>query len=301
MKSVLVIGANGFLGSNFLRLNIEKEIQSKNLFFIAADLYNKNIDKYIPFYFIDITNPEDCFKKIIKIDPDIILLTAALTDVDKNETEKDLATKINTEGPKNVLKACEKINSKLIFMSSDFVFDGTKKKGLYTEDDIPNPICHYGKTKYDAELALLKSNIDYLICRTAVLYGWNKNKLNFITWVLDKLDRQEKISIVANQTNNATFVRNLAEIIIKLIEKNAKGIYHTAGDGTLSRYEMALKCAEIFNYNKDLIYPIDNLNQIAIRPKNTGLDISKLKKLLASDLKIYSLEDGLKYMREFRI
>ena len=119
--------------------------------------------------------------------------------------------------------------------------------------------------------------------------------------MLDKLDHQEKILVVTNQTNNATFVRNLAEIIVKLIKKNAKGIYHTVGDGALSRYEMALKCAEIFNYNKDLINPIDNLTQIAIRPKNAGLDISKLKKLLASDLKIYSLEDGLKYMREFRI
>jgi dTDP-4-dehydrorhamnose reductase len=96
-------------------------------------------------------------------------------------------------------------------------------------------------------------------------------------------------------------VKNLAEILIKLIEKDAKGIYHTVGDCALNRYEMALKCAEVFNLKKELISPIESIEQKAIRPKNAGLNISKLKRLIGSDLKIYNLDDGLNYMKNHRL
>jgi len=296
-KRILIIGANGFLGKNILQFRNEREIQEQNFFFIAADLKNTNIDNSIPFYHIDITKTEDTIKKITLISPDVVLLTAAMTNVDENETYKDLATKINTEGPKNVLKACEKTDSQLILMSTDFVFDGISKEGNYNEEDIPNPLSHYGRTKYEAELALINSEIKYLICRTAVLYGWDNEKLNFITWILKKLQHNEKISITTTQINNPTFVRNLAQILLKLIEKNARGIYHTAGNEALNRYEMALKCAEVFKLNKDLITPIENFNQKAVRPKNAGLDISKLKNFIGSEIKIYNLDDGLNYMK----
>ncbi len=298
-KKILIIGANGFLGTNIIQNRGRNGKFYQDSFYIAADLYDNNIEKGIPFHFIDITNHKSTYKKIVKISPDVIILTAAMTDVDQNEIEKELAKRINTEGPKNVLAACKKINSKLIFMSTDFVFDG-KKQGNYSENDLPNPLSHYAKTKYDAEQAIINSEVDYLICRTAVLYGWNPNKLNFITWLLDKLQKNEKLRIVTNQINNPTYVKNLAEIILKMIEKNSKGIYHTTGNGALSRYEMALKCAEIFNFNKNLITPINNIEQKALRPENAGLDISKLKRLLGSELNVYSLEDGLKDMKQIR-
>ena len=209
--------------------------------------------------------------------------------------------KVNTDGAKNVIKACESIDAKLIFMSTDFVFDGTKTEGLYRENDAPNPLNHYGKTKYNAELLLSNSEIDYLICRTAVLYGWNTLRPNFITWILDNLQQNKPISIVSDQINSPTFVRNLAEILLKLIEKNATGIYHTTGDCALSRYEMALKCTEIFNYNDRLIKRIDSLKQKALRPKNAGLDISKLKGLITPELAVYGLVDGLNFMKRCQI
>ena len=110
-------------------------------------------------------------------------------------------------------------------------------------------------------MVIINSGIDFLICRTAVLYGWNYAKLNFIIWILNKLKQNEKTSIVSNQINSPTYIKNLAEIILRLIEKDAKGIYHTAGDVILSRYEMALLCAEVFNYNNELIVPIDSIKQ----------------------------------------
>ena len=298
-NKILIFGANGFLGSNIIQLRSKNELIYRDFSFIAADLHNNYIDKDVPYYHIDITHQEEVYKHIVSLSPDIIVLTAAMTNVDQNEKDKQLATKINVEGPKNVIKACKQIDSKLIFMSTDFVFDG-RNKGYYNEEDIPNPINHYAKTKFDAELAILNSDIDHLICRTAVLYGWNNEKLNFITWILKQLQNKERINIVTDQINNPTYVRNLAEIILKLIEKKASGIYHTAGDDALSRYEIAIKCAEVFEHNKDLINPIGSLNQVAVRPKNVSLNITKLKRFLGSELKCLSLLEGLKDMKNRR-
>ncbi len=294
---ILIIGANGFLGTNLLQFQNTNYFRDQRVQFIAGDLKKSNIQHKIPFYYMDITDIDDTLKKIKKISPNVIILTAAMTNVDQCEVDKELAMKINTIGPKNVIEACKELNSKLIFMSTDFVFDGTKENILNNESDVPNPLSHYAKSKYDAEQAIIDSEIDFLICRTSVLYGWNKTKLNFITWILKNLEQNQKISIVINQINSPTFVRNLSKIILKLIEKKAKGIYHTAGDGSLSRYDIALKCADVFNHDKSLITPIDNLIQRATRPKKAGLDISKLKKLIGTELKIYSLNDGLNYMK----
>ncbi len=177
-KKVLLIGANGFLGSNILNLKNSKESLHQNLLFYAADLENSRVMSSIPFYHIDITDSTITSKTIAKISPDVIILTAALTHVDQCEIDKSIATKVNVEGPKNVIKASKKIKSKLIFISSDFIFDGTKEIGsYYSEFDPPNPLSHYAKTKFEAEEQIIDSEIDYLICRTAVLYGWNKNLL----------------------------------------------------------------------------------------------------------------------------
>ena len=301
LKKVLVIGANGFLGTHLLEFRNAENLSKQNLHLVAADLSNSNLPSDIPFQIIDITNYYQTYKIISKICPEFIVLTAAMTNVDQCEVNRKLAEKINVTGAQNVVKICKKIQSKLVFLSTDFVFDGEKKRGYYyTETDIPNPLSYYAKTKYRAELIISGSEIDYLICRTAVLYGWYKIKLNFITWILNNLKQNNKISLITNQINSPTHVVNLAQIILKLIEKNAKGIYNTAGNCALNRYEIALKCAEVFGYNKNLIIPVDFFEQKAIRPKNVGLDISKLKKLIGTELKIYNLEEGLIYMKETR-
>ncbi|MFX1375565.1 MAG: SDR family oxidoreductase [Promethearchaeota archaeon] len=300
-KKILVIGANGFLGSNFLQLRKNRAVGELEFQFIAADIKNSNIPNDIAYFQMDIVNPQDTLKKIEKISPDVILLTAAMTNVDQNEVEKELATAINTRGPKNILRACKKIGSKLIFLSTDSVFDGISKEGNYNENDIPNPLSHYARTKYEAEQAIINSEIDYTICRTAVLYGWNQEKLNFITWIISKLQKKEPIHIVTDQINSPTFVKNLADILLKMIIKNAKGLYHAAGDCSLNRYEMALKCADVFDLDKGLISQIKHFEQKAIRPKNIGLDISKLKRFIGSELKIYDLDEGLNYMKNHEL
>jgi dTDP-4-dehydrorhamnose reductase len=297
MEKLLIIGANGFLGKNLLKI-YEQNATYKNKYKIyTADLLNSNIPQTFYFRKLDITNKEKTNHLIQEIHPDIIVLTAAITDVDKCEIERDIAREINFEAPKSIVEICNKTNTKLVFISTDFIFDGKKPNVPYHEQDIPNPPNYYAQTKFHAELSILYAEIEFLICRTAVLYGWNNDKPNFITWVLEKLSTGEEISIVTNQINSPTYVINLAEIIFKLIEKDQEGIFHTAGDSILSRYQMAVKCAEIFDYDKSLIHPIDNLEQTAQRPTNVGLDISKLKNVVQNEKKIYTFTDGLIHMK----
>ncbi|MHA1274836.1 MAG: SDR family oxidoreductase [Promethearchaeota archaeon] len=291
------MGANGFLGRTLIKCKNKNPIINDKYSIIASSLNKKIFPQEIPFYNVDITNSKSVNKLFNKINPDIVILTAAMTNVDECEINKEKAILINYKGPVNVINAIKNSDIKLIFLSTDFIFDGKMKDGLYSEDDKPNPISHYGLTKYMAEQAIIESNIDFLICRTAVLYGWDDYKLNFITWIINKLKNREKIRIVTTQRNSPTFVKNLAEIIYKLIEKNASGIYHTAGDGVYSRYEMANKCAEFFDFEKENIIPVDKIKQHASRPENAGLDISKLKNFLGPKFKIYSLEDGLLRMK----
>lgn len=299
-EKVLVIGANGFLGSYLMKLGSESKIWEHKLILIASDLDNSHLNQQIPFYRIDITDTENTIRTIQEIEPYVIILTASMTDVDQCEVDKKLATKVNIVGPKNVIKACEQADSKLVFLSTDFIFDGTKEGGLYKEKDIPNPLSHYAKTKYEAEKLIQTTELDYLICRTAVLYGWNMWKLNFVTWIIEQLKEENRLSIVTDQINSPTYVENLAEIILLLIEKKTEGIYHTVGDCTLSRYEVALETAKMFNYDPNLIQPSSNFKQKAIRPKNSSLDITKLKALIGSELKIFNLKEGLYRMKKIK-
>ena len=300
MQRFLVIGANGFLGSYLLNFRNNPKIQENNIVLLASDLENSHLSQQIPFYQIDITQTENTIRTIGEINPDVVILTASMTDVDQCEMDKKLAAKINIDGPKNVITACEQTDSKLVFLSTDFIFDGTKEDGMYKETDAPNPLSYYGKTKYEAELLIKNSELEYLICRTAVLYGWNLWKLNFITWIINQLKDKKNLSIVTDQFNSPTYVENLAEIILKLLEKDAEGIFHTAGDCSLSRYEMALRTAEIFNFDLALIQPFSNLKQKAIRPKNASLDISKLNSLISSELKVLNLVQGLQKMNQIK-
>ncbi len=297
MQKVLIIGANGFLGSKLIYY-IQNEKYNHKFIPIASDIQNNRIPKEIDFKSIDITNREKTIETIKKINPNTVILTAAYTNVDECEDKKRFAHDLNILGSENVALGCKKINSKIIFLSTDFVFDG--KKGDYSETEDPKPLNYYAKTKFEGEKRITKTGIDYIICRTAVLYGWYPYRKNFITWILNNLENGNKINIITNQINSPTLANNLAEILLHLIDHNKSEIIHTVGDCALNRYEMAVKCAEIFNFSKNLIQPIKFFKQKAIRPKNASLNISKLKKILGNKLKVLDLDEGLNFMKEHK-
>ncbi|MEE0490215.1 dTDP-4-dehydrorhamnose reductase [Methanosphaera stadtmanae] len=227
----------------------------------------------------DITDKNEVEKVINKNKPDTIVHCAAMTDVDLCEDEIDIAYRINSDGTRNMAQAAENIGAKIIYVSTDFVFDGDK--GYYSEDDEVNPLGIYAKSKYDGEVQLKKYSTNWAIARVSVLYGWHK-KANFTTWVINQLRSNNSINIVTDQINSPTYADNAGEAIFEIAKQDKNGIYHTAGNDRINRFDFTQKIAEAFNLNKDLINPTtsDKFIQKAPRPRDSSLNVNKIKKEL---------------------
>ncbi|PKK85299.1 MAG: dTDP-4-dehydrorhamnose reductase [Thermoplasmata archaeon HGW-Thermoplasmata-1] len=267
---LLVIGT-GLLGIKLVKL------AGKELEVFAADKAPvPGIGKVLD---LDITNCASCEAAILKIKPRFVVLTAALTNVDQCEREKELAYGINAEGPGNVARACRKAGAKLVYVSTDYVFDGTK--GNYRETDAANPINHYGYTKLIGEKAVQEALGDSVVARTSVLYGWNPVKSNFVMWVIDSLKNGKEISVVNDQFTTPTYVGDLSEMILALMKNDCRGTYHTCGAERINRYDFAVKIADVFGLDASLIKPTtsDKLNWTAKRPMDSSLNTEKISKI----------------------
>jgi len=259
-KKVLITGAKGQLGSTL------SKYLSK-----FYNIINVSLDGGKS---LDITKRASLQEIISNNSPDYIINCAAATNVDKCESDRDWAYDVNVNGIKNII-ASSTLTTKIIHISTDYVFDG--KKEYFNEDDMPNPLSYYGKVKLESENILRSSNRDYLIFRPSVIFGdYGKN---FYTWVRDSLLKEKKIFVVTDQISNPTWTWSFSEAIYKSMINSLSGIYHFAGDEILSRYEFALQIAKINNFNSKDIIPIETraLNQLAERPKYSALKTDKIK------------------------
>ncbi len=271
MDKILVIGATGLLGNAVIRLGKNYQIFKT---YNTHEMHSPDVFK------LDVTNREKVFHLIEKLKPDCVIDTHALNDVDYCETHPEDAWRINVEGTKNVAEACKRIGAKMVFLSTDYVFDGKKLK--YTEKDKPNPLNYYAKTKLIAERVIDALDINYIIARSSILYGiGGLGKLNFVLWQINKLKNGEKVNIVTDQHNNPTLVDNLAEIIFSLYEKDSYGIFHVTGSTCLSRFDFAKIIASTFGLNGKLISPITTpeLHQVAKRPERVNMITDKVKRV----------------------
>jgi dTDP-4-dehydrorhamnose reductase len=246
---------------------------------------------------LDITNQSRVLRLFNKLKPHILIHTASETNVDKCETKKEQAWKINAEGTRNIALACSKTGAKLVYISTDYVFDG--EKGNYKEEDKPNPINHYGVTKLEGENQVTRHCKNYAILRTSVLYGWHPWKQNFATWIINMLKQNKEITVVEDHYNTPTLADNLAEITIETVQKDLHGLYHASGSQRISRYEFARQIAETFNLDQSLIRPV-KMRQltawIAKRPKDSSLNTKKIQKQLKT--KPINITEGLKRMEK---
>jgi len=270
---ILIFGASGQLG-----LELSKILQGD-----LIKVYNSN--EMEDGYKLDLTNFSVVEDFILKKRPDIIINTAAITDVDKCETEKDIAYKVNAEAVKHIVRAARVIEAYFIQISTDYVFDG--QKGLYKEKDLPNPINYYGLTKLLGDIYSLSYD-DSLVIRTSGIF---RNK-GFPIYVYKALKENKEVNAFKGYYSPIS-ARKLAEAINEIIQYRKTGIINIAGE-RISRYELALKIKEKYNLD-GIIKEVDNIeNWIAKRPFDSSLDISKAKKLLSVDF--YSLDENLNYM-----
>lgn len=288
---ILITGSNGMLGSDLVDV-LSPEYQVIGLG--ASANHHPQID-YLQ---ADVSDPPQVDKAVSQIKPAIIVHTAAYTDVDGCELDPNRAYLINTKGAELIGEASDRAGGTLIFISSDYVFDGTKK-APYLETDVPNPVSVYGKSKFQAEEWLKANCKSVSIIRSSWLFG--KNGRNFFRAILKRLGKREGLSVVDDQKGAPTYTLDLAEGLKQLIERarRPKGfeIYHLANTGSTTWYGAAKKLVEKTGQKVDL-KPISSaeLNRPAKRPANSVFDQSKIKS--AYQIQLRSWEDALNHYWE---
>jgi len=262
-KKVLITGGSGQLGAT-----LTKYLTKYYEVFSTSHSSNNPLD---------ITDKKKLSIIISTVEPDYVINCAAFTNVDENEMDRERAYNVNVGGIKNIISETDK-NTKIIHISSDYIFDGSKDS--YSENDTPNPLSYYGKVKLESENVLRGSNRSSLIFRSSVIY--NDSHTNFYTWVYNALLNNKQIRVVTDQISNPTWAWSLSEAIYKSLINNLDGIFHYSGNDIISRYDFALKIADNFSFNSNNITSITTkeLNQVADRPLRSTLDSSKIKKIL---------------------
>lgn len=292
-KKILLTGANGLLGQKISELFLSETSHK----LILTDIQNEVMaSRGYEYFRMDITIKESIKEAVKKYNPDIIINTAAFTDVDACETEKEYSWRVNADAVKNLIIASRINNCKIIQISTDYIFDG--KTGNYTEDSKPNPLSHYGKSKLAAENALISAGVEHVIVRTMILYGTGKNiRPNFALWLINMLSKGNKVKIVDDQFGMPTIVDDLAWSLVKIVNLNKTGIYNICGSEYISRYNFAVKLAEIFKFDENLIIPIktSELNQAAERPMNSSFILLKAQTELG--IKPLNVTEGLQLLK----
>lgn len=259
---ILLTGGNGQLGTELRKLLDEK----------GWDYISTDADV------LDITDAEKTMKYISDLKPELIYHCAAYTAVDKAEDEgKELDEKINVEGTRNVAEAAKAAGSKLVYISTDYVFDGTRKDGMYQVDDATNPQSEYGRTKLLGEQAVQALMEDFYIIRTSWVFGIYGH--NFVYTMQRLAETHKQLTVVNDQYGRPTWTRTLAEFMTFVIENNAPaGVYHLSNENSCTWYEFA---KEILKDTDVEVLPVtsEEYPQKAKRPQYSVMDLSKAKEL----------------------
>lgn len=259
MKRVLITGAKGMLGLDLI-----------DVFRKFYDVYGRDIDDF------DITRDEETIDAIRRIRPDIVIHAAAYTEVDGCESHIELAHSVNGGGTKNVASACRELGSKMVYISTDYVFDG-RKSGAYSEEDPTCPINTYGRSKLEGERWVHTMVSQFIIVRTAWLFG--RGGKNFVKTILKLAKERKVLSVVADQIGSPTYTVDLSRAIYVLMEEERRGIYHITNGETCSWYEYAREILAMSGLDNIPVHPIssDQLNRAAERPNNSVLDCGKFE------------------------
>jgi dTDP-4-dehydrorhamnose reductase len=264
----LVLGGSGFVGYYITK------------YFKGIGTSSSQKEGYIK---LDITNEMKVKETLQNMKPDLVINSAAIADVDLCEKEADKAMLVNGTSVEWLAELSSKINAKFIQISTDYVFDG--EKGDYTENDKPNPINEYGKSKLVGENNALK--YDSIVLRIEMPYGVNlsKNKNVFFESVLRSFKQNKPVNAATDQIISPTFVEDVPRVINALVENNQSGTFHLASKEKLSRYEFVEKMADVFGFSRGGINPtsLDYFKFIAKRPKKTSLNIDKISKIVNID------------------
>lgn len=266
VQAALIIGGSGQVGTWLLRTTPE----GWNSMGTTTQRPHPSL------LYLDITDDIAVKGLINTLRPHIVFHTAAYTHVDGCEEHPERSQRINVEGTRSVAQACADIGVKLVFFSSEYIFDG--KHGPYTETDKPRPLNIYGKHKLEAETICQELNPTCLIVRPTVVYSYLPTSKNFAMQLIDSFEKDVEIKAITDQISTPTYAPNLASLTWELVKRNAEGIFNVVGPDLMNRDQFAHIIAEIFNFNSSLIMPVKtkDISQRAKRPLKAGLSNQKL-------------------------
>ena len=293
-KKIIVTGSNGLLGQKL----VDQLAGNKQFELIATSRGKNRISKISGFTYepMDITSQEDVMRVFDAYKPDVLINTAAMTNVDACEDDREGCWLLNVTAVKNLIVAAEKHNSHFIQLSTDFIFDG--ENGPYKETDKANPLSYYGESKLAAEKLLQVASCRWAIARTIIVYGIfeDMSRSNIVLWAKSALEKRQKLTIVNDQFRSPTLAEDLAKGCILIAEKEAEGIYHLSGKDTMSIVELVRRVAKYYKLDESFIEEISSasLNQAAKRPPRTGFVIEKAVAELGYNP--VSFEEGIRFL-----
>ncbi len=298
---ILITGANGLLGQKLIR-----RLQNQpGIICLAAGRGPNRLTfrEGYQYFELDLTIEQQVYKILDTSRPDVIIHTAAMTNVDACETDQENCLKANVNTVQYLVKTLSDLSNPsyrphLIHLSTDFIFDGTK--GPLTEEETPNPLSYYAWSKLEAENIIRQSDIHWAIARTVLVYGItdNMSRSNIVLWVRDNLSKGKTISVVDDQFRTPTLAEDLAEGCYLIAEKKAQGIFNISGKDFMSILELAQKVAHHFQLSTNLILPSKSadIKQPAKRPPKTGFIIDKARTILGYNP--HSFEEGLALLEQ---
>ncbi|HTA61798.1 MAG TPA: SDR family oxidoreductase [Bacteroidia bacterium] len=300
---ILITGSNGLLGQKL----VYKLRNQAGISLIATARGENRLMKTDGYLYdeIDITNQKQVHEVLTKHMPDAVIHTAAMTNVDACETDKDGAVAMNTSAVRYIVDALQDLQQKnstykpqLVHLSTDFIFDGTH--GPLDEQEKPNPLSFYAETKLEAEKIVQSSKLHWAIARTVLVYGIvdNMSRSNIVLWAKQNLEQGKKINVVDDQFRSPTLAEDLADGCILLVQKKAQGIYNISGKDFMSILQLVHQVADYYGLDKSLINPSKSadIKQPAKRPPITGFIIDKAINDLGYNP--HSFVEGIKLMDE---
>jgi dTDP-4-dehydrorhamnose reductase len=270
MKTCLVIGNRGMLGS-YLARYIPTTPEGAGFHLAACDLPA-----------VDITDAASVESVFLRERPDVVINCAGYTAVDQAETDREIAFRVNACGPELLARAAAATGALLVHVSTDFIFDGAHP-GPYREDDPPNPLCVYAKSKLAGEEAVKRLAPQFLVVRTAWLYG--PNGKNFVDTILALGREKGKLKVVDDQAGSPTFTAMLSEYLWKLVARDARGVFNVAGSGACTWFDLASEAVRLAGVSA-AVTPCTTAEfpRPAHRPSNSALDTGKVERFLGEDL-----------------